>query len=239
MYAAKGGDKSGLLYKGLIWLEKLTFKTANVVITTNQSHKDIAVQRGGVPEGDVFIVRSGPDFQRLQVLDMEPALKDGFPYLVCYLGEMCEQDGVDQMLYAAKYLKEDLERDDVKFIFMGGGPELEKLRQLKIELGLDDFVEFTGRVSDHDLCRYLSTADICIDPDPFSEWANQSTMNKIVEYMTFAKPIVAFDLKEHRYSAQEAAVYATPNKIEELASLTDELLNDPDRRQKMGDFGAE
>ena len=238
MYAAKGGDTGGHLYRGLIWLEKLTFKTADVVITTNESHKDIAIKRGDVPEEDIFIVRSGPDFQRLQLLEPEPALKGGFPYLVCYLGEMCEQDGVDRMLLAAKYLREDLARDDVKFVFMGGGPELDNLRQLKEQLGLDDFVEFTGRVSDHDLCRYLSSADVCIDPDPYSEWANQSTMNKIVEYMAFGKPVVAFDLKEHRYSAQQAALYATPNRIEELASLTNDLLNDPDRRREMGKLGA-
>lgn len=238
MYAAKGGNPDGILHKGLLFLERLTFKVADVVVTTNQSHADIAQRRGEVEPENIFIVRSGPDFERLQVLPPEPALKDGFAYLVCYLGEMCEQDGVDRMLYAARYLRDDLGREDVKFVFMGGGPELAKLRQLKTELGLDGFVEFTGRVSDHDLCRYLSTADVCVDPDPYTEWADQSTMNKIMEYMTFGKPVVAFDLKEHRFSAQEAAVYATPNRVEELAALTNDLLNDADRRQKMGAIGA-
>ena len=237
MFVAKGGRKGGVLYRGLLLLEKLTFKTADVVITTNQSHREIALKRGGVSEDVIFIVRSGPDFQRLRILPPEEELKEGFHYLVCYLGEMCKQDGVDLALYAAKHLREKLGRDDVKFVFMGGGPELDRLRDLKSDLGLDDFVEFTGRVSDHDLCRYLSTADVCIDPDPYTEWADQSTMNKIMEYMAFGKPIVAFDLTEGRFSAQEAAVYAKPNDVQEFARLIDDLLDDEPRHQAMGRFG--
>jgi glycosyltransferase involved in cell wall biosynthesis len=104
-------------------------------------------------------------------------------------------------------------------------------------MGLESFVEFMGRVSDRDLCRYLSTADVCLDPDPYTEWSNQSTMNKIMEYMAFGKPTVAFDLKENHYSAGEAAVYARPNRVEEFAKLIIELLNDQPRRQKMGELG--
>jgi glycosyltransferase involved in cell wall biosynthesis len=237
MYVAKGGKKGGLLYRSLLWLEKQTFRTADIIITTNLSHKRIALTRGGVDKERVFIVRSGPDFERLKGLEPEPELKDGFPYLACYLGEMCAQDGVDHLLRAIEVLVNDIGRRDTKFVLMGGGPALNDLKALKSELGLDDFVAFTGRVSDHDLCRYLSTADICLDPDPYTEWADQSTMNKIMEYMAFAKPIVAFDLKEHRYSAQEAAVYATPDSISEFADLITVLLDDPARRKEMGDYG--
>ncbi len=213
MYLAKGGNRDGYLYKGLLWLERQTFKSADVIITTNQSHKKIAMRRGGVPEDKIFIVRSGPDLHRLQVLDPEVSLKGGFSYLACYLGEMCPQDGIDYLLRAIQVITRDMQRVDVKFVLMGGGPSLEELQQLNSKLGLDLKVVFTGRVSDDDLCRYLSTADICLDPDPYTEWADQSTMNKIMEYMAFGKAIVAFDLKEHRFSAQNAAVYAPPNDI--------------------------
>lgn len=237
IYAAKGGDLDGFLGRGLLLLEHLTFKTADAVIATNESYKAVALERGQVPEDDIFIVRSGPSFQRLQVLEPEPDLKRGREFMVCYLGEMCKQDGVDLFLYAAKHLIEEEGRRDVTFALVGGGPELDKLKALKTELGLDDYVHFTGRVSDRDLCRYLSTADVCIDPDPYSEWANMSTMNKIMEYMFFGKPVVAFNLKENRFSAQDAAVYAEPNDPVQLAQLTHELLNDPERRQQMSEYG--
>ena len=239
MYVAKGGCKGSFFHRGLLLLEKLTFVTANVVITTNQSHQAIAQQRGNKSLEDIFIVRSGPDFNRLQVLEPEPELKMGFPYLACYLGEMCAQDGVDLLLYTIEIYIKDMKRQDTRFVLMGGGPELERLRSLKSDLGLDQYVHLTGRVSDHDLCRYLSTADICLDPDPYTEWANQSTMNKIMEYMAFGKPIVAFDLKEHRYSAQSAAVYAAHNNKQEFAQLCNVLLNDKEKRHQMGKFGQQ
>jgi glycosyltransferase involved in cell wall biosynthesis len=237
MYVAKGGKKGGLLYRLLLLLERLTFKTADVVLTTNQSHKRVAMERGGVSPDRIFIVRSGPDLKRLKVLPAEPALKQGREYLGCYLGEMCPQDGVDRLLYAIEHLVKTIGRRDTTFVLMGGGPALKELRALNHELGLEEWVTLMGRVSDYDLCRYLSTADVCFDPDPYTEWADQSTMNKIMEYMTFGKPIVAFDLTEGRFSAQEAAVYAEPNDVQEFAHLIDELLNDKQRRRAMGEFG--
>jgi glycosyltransferase involved in cell wall biosynthesis len=239
MYVAKGGKKGGLLYRLLLLLEWLTFRTADVVLTTNQSHKRVAMERGGVPADCIFIVRSGPDLERLKVLPAEPELKQGREYLGCYLGEMCPQDGVDRLLYAIEHLVKTIGRRDTTFVLMGGGAALKELRELNHELGLDEWVTLTGRVSDHDLCRYLSTADVCFDPDPYTEWADQSTMNKIMEYMTFGKPIVAFDLTEGRFSAQEAAVYAEPNDVEEFARLTDDLLNNKPRRREMGYFGRQ
>lgn len=237
MYVAKGGKKGSVPYRLLLLLEKLTFKTADIVLTTNQSHRRIAIERGGVSPERIFIVRSGPDLERLKILPAEPELKQGRKYLGCYLGEMCPQDGVDLLLHAIKYLVDEIGRRDTTFVLIGGGPALKDLRELANKLGLDQWVTFTGRVSDHDLCRYLSTADVCFDPDPYTEWADQSTMNKIMEYMAFGKPIVAFDLKEGRFSAQDAAVYAQPNDEREFARLIDELLDDEHRRMRMGKFG--
>lgn len=237
MYVAKGGKKGGVLYRLLLLFERLTFRTADVVLATNESHKRIAIDRGGVSPDRVFVVRSGPDLRRLQLLPPDPRLKQGRRYLACYLGEMCPQDGVDLLLYSIQHLVGHIGRQDTTFVLMGGGPALEDLKRLKTRLGLDEWVVMTGRVSDLDLCRYLSTADICLDPDPYSEWADQSTMNKVMEYMAFGKPIVAFDLKETRFSAQEAAVYARPNDVEEFARLMNELLEDEPKRNRMGAIG--
>lgn len=237
MYIAKGGSKGGLLHKGLLLLERLTFNTADAVIATNESHKAVAKARGGVPEEHIFIVRSGPDFERLKPTPADPDLKHGFRHLACYLGEMCPQDGVDFLLRSIEQLVVADGRQDTRFVLLGGGPSLSDLRHLSHQLGLDRFVTFTGRVTDEDLCRHLSTADVCLDPDPYSEWANQSTMNKVMEYMVFGKPIVAFDLKETRHSARGAAAYAPPNDIRAFAHLVSELLNDPQRREAMGEIG--
>ena len=237
MYAAKYDRSNTLLAKGLLLLEKLTFSTADIVITTNESHKEIAVNRGGIGEEKIFIVRSGPDFGRLRITAPESGLKAGKKYLVTYLGEMCPQDGVDYLLRAIKLIRDELAFSDAHFVIMGGGPALEDLRRYGSELGLEGAVEFTGRVSDEDLCRYLSTADLCVDPDPLNEWSDKSTMNKILEYMAFAKPIVAFDLKEHRRSAGDAAVYARPNEERDFAGRMLYLLRHKSLREKMGSIG--
>lgn len=239
IYKAKGGSLDGILGKGLLFLERLTFRTADAVISTNESYKQVAIDRGNVPEEKIFIVRSGPSFNRLKVMEPDLELKMGKKYMVCYLGEMCKQDGVDLFLYMAKYVVEDLGHEDIQFTLVGGGPELAYLKHLKTDIGLDQYAHFTERVSDEDLNRYLSTADVCIDPDPFSEWANMSTMNKIMEYMFFGKPAVAFNLKENRYSAQEAAVYAEPNDYKMMGDLLVDLLDHPEKRDEMAQFGQE
>jgi glycosyltransferase involved in cell wall biosynthesis len=239
MYQAKFPGRRGLLYRGLLWLEKMTFKTADVVLATNESHKEIAMRRGGVAEERVYVVRSGPDFARLRQLPPEPALKEGRRHLVVYLGEMCPQDGVDYLLRAAKILRDELGMRDVLLVLMGGGPALPQLKAYARELRLDGMVKFTGRVSDHDLCRYLSSADLCVDPDPKTEWSDRSTMNKMLEYMAFGKPIVAFDLKEHRRSAAEAAAYALPNDERDFAWHIKRLLLDEPLRERMGAIGRE
>ncbi len=239
MFMAKYEKTNKLLHKGLVYLEKLTMRTAKIVLATNESHKEIALRRGGKHPEDIFIVRTGPDLNRLRLMPAERALKNGRKYLVCYLGEMCPQDGVDYLLTSAKYLSEELGRHDVQFVIMGGGPEMPKLKALSEKMGLAQYVEFTGRIPDELLCRYLSTADVCVDPDPWSEWANRSTMNKIMEYMSFGKAIVAFDLKESRNSARQAAVYANIDDVEDFALKIAALLEDPERRKVMGRYGMQ
>jgi glycosyltransferase involved in cell wall biosynthesis len=239
MYSAKFNDRRGLLYHALILLEKLTLKTAKVVLVTNESYRDVALERGRKDQADVFVLRTGPDLKRLRPVEPDPQLKRGRPYLVCYLGEMCPQDGVDYLLNAIHYLHFWQQRTDVSFVLIGGGPAVEELKKMNQDMGMADFVHFTGRVSDEELARYLSTADVCVDPDPWSEWANNSTMNKILEYMVFAKPIVAFDLKEIHYSARRAALYARPNDVRLFAQKINVLLNNPEMRAEMGAYGQQ
>lgn len=239
MYLVKYGKMGGLLHRALLMLEYWTFRTADVVIATNDSYRDIAVSRGKKNPEDVFVVRTGPDLNRLKLKPQQPSLKQGRAHMICYLGEMCPQDGIDYLLRSADHLLNTIGRRDVIFKLIGGGPAMPKFKALSEAMGLNDSVVFTGRIPDEDLCSYLSTADVCVDPDPYSEWSNHSTMNKILEYMTFGKPIVTFDLKEARNSAQKAAVYVKPNSTRQFAETIHELLQNPQRCQSMGFYGRE
>jgi glycosyltransferase involved in cell wall biosynthesis len=237
MYRAKFPEGSRQVEAGLRFLERRTFRAADLVITTNESHKRVAIERGDVPPDDVYIVRSGPDLTRLTVYPPEPTWRKGKQHLLVYLGEICKQDGVDHLVRAVKLLRDELGRDDFHCVLVGGGPYQPSIKAYAEEIGVADLCTFTGRVSDDQLCRILSSADIGVDPDPKNEWSDKSTMNKIMEYMYFGLPIVAYDLTENRLSAAAAAVYAEANREHELARSIADLLDDPAHGAQMGAIG--
>jgi glycosyltransferase involved in cell wall biosynthesis len=236
MYVAKGRPRKGMLYQGLILLERWTLKSAHAVIAVNESHRGIARERGGIKNETITTVRSGPRSGWAEINAPHPDLKRGRPYMVLYLGDMCEQDGVDHLLRAVQSYK-TIAPDDTLFAFAGGGPDQPRMKAMAEQMGLGPVTHFTGRISDEELWTYLSTADVCVDPDPLTEWSNMSTMNKIIEYMAFGRPIVAFDLLENRRSAESAAVYVKGNDDAALAQAVRDLLLDPERRRAMSQFG--
>jgi glycosyltransferase involved in cell wall biosynthesis len=236
LYVSKFG-KQGFLYKTLILLERFTYRFSDVVMATNASYAHLAVSRGGVHSEDVFIVRNGPDLDRVRAVPPNPALKYGKRYLVGYVGNMSVQEGLDILLDAALYFKAS-GRCDVHFTCIGGGPGLAGLRKMAQDKGLEGTVNFTGRVSDEQLLEILSTADLCVNPDKPCEMNDISTMIKVMEYMALGKPIVQFDLREGRFSAQDAAVYAdTRRGADEFAAKIVWLLDNPNERRRMGEFG--
>ena len=239
MYAVKFGKETGALFGGLMFLEQMTFRTADVVITTNESHKQVALERGRMSPENVFIVRSGPDLKRLTCHPPDAAWKKGKTHMLVYLGEMCVQDGVDYLIRAVGALRDEIGRDDVHCVLVGGGPHQRAMVEFADVQGVAGLCTFTGRVSDDDLCRILSSADVAVDPDPKTPWSDKSTMNKIMEYMFFGLPIVAFDLAETRASALDAAVYAPANDHREMARRIAELLDDGDRRASMASYGQQ
>jgi glycosyltransferase involved in cell wall biosynthesis len=236
LYEAKF-NRRDFFYKLLVAAERLTFRTADVVISTNESYKKIAVERGGKRPDRVFIVRSGPSLERLKIIPPKPELKKGKAFLVGYVGVMGQQEGIPYLLKAAKIIKEQFGRTDVHYGLVGGGPELEQLQQQAQDMGLADDVTFTGRVPDQELLEMLNTADVCVNPDEHNPMNDKSTMNKIMEYMALGKPIVQFDLFEGRFSAGEASVYAKANDAEDMARHIVALLDDPEKRVRMGTFG--
>jgi glycosyltransferase involved in cell wall biosynthesis len=238
LYEAKFG-KRGWGRRLLVALERMSFRTANLVISTNESYRSIATGRGRKNPRDVFVVRSGPDLTRIRQVPPNPALRKGRKYLVGYVGVMGKQEGIDLLLQAVQHIVKDLGRTDIQFGLVGGGTELPAMRELARELDIADYVTFTGRAPDAELLEMLNTADICVNPDRANDMNDRSTMNKIMEYMALAKPVVQFDLTEGRFSAGEASWYARPNDVADLAQKMVSLLEDEQQRIRMGAIGRE
>ncbi len=239
LYLSRFGRGEDRLYRVVRALERRTYRAADVVLATNESYRDVALRRGGLRPEDVFVVRSAPDTERFRPVPPEPELKRGKPHLLCYLGVMGPQDGVDYALRALAKLRDELGRTDWHAVFVGAGDTFDAMVRLSRRLGLARQVEFTGRVPDADLVRYLSTADVCLSPDPRNPLNDVSTMNKVLEYMVMGRPIVSFDLREARVSAGDAAVYAPADDESAFARQVALLLDDPRRRARMGRLGQE
>jgi glycosyltransferase involved in cell wall biosynthesis len=239
LYQSRFPHGPKLPYRALRVMERMTHRTADHVIATNGSYRDIAVTRSGKSPADVTIVRSGPDPQRLRRGQACPELRRGRRHLAAYIGVMGPQDGVDFVLRAASVVVHELGRDDIAFTLIGSGDCIEDLLALRDMLDLSEHVEFTGRVPDELVARIMSTADLGLSPDPKNPLNDVSTMNKTMEYMAFELPVVAFDLRETRVSAGEAGVYVPPNDVAQYAKAIVELVDDEPRRVQLGKWGRQ
>jgi glycosyltransferase involved in cell wall biosynthesis len=237
LYLSRFPEAPKLPYRGLRALERRTHRTADHVISTNDSYRDIAVTRSGKEPADVTVVRTGPDPDRLQRGGVDPALRRGRRYLAAYIGVMGPQDGVDIVVRAADIVVHQLGREDIAFTLIGSGDCFNELVTLRDELGLAGHVEFTGRAPDELVAQILSTADVGLSPDPKNPLNDLSTMNKSMEYMAFELPVVAFDLHETRVSVADAGVYVTPNDVDEYARTIVALTDDEPKRALLGKLG--
>lgn len=236
LYEAKFGRR-GPWHRAMLALERLSLMSADVVIATNESYREVATGRGRVSPSRVFVVRSGPSLARMQVRPPEPRWRCGRRYLVGYVGVIGPQEGIDVLLLVVRHVVQRLGRRDIQFAIVGGGTALAQMEQLAGRLGIADYVSFTGRVPDDRLLAVLNTADVCVNPDPPNDMNDSSTMNKILEYMALGKPIVQFDLREGRRSAREASLYARRNDVADFAEQLVGLLDDAGRRSRMGAYG--
>jgi len=237
LFKVKFSNRMKFLQKIQLFFERCSYRVADLVLVTNFSQKEKAINRGGCGAEKVVVVRNGPDLERIKLVPPESELKRGRRYLLAYVGEMAVQDGVDYTLYVLDQLVHKCGRQDVSLVLMGDGQHASELRVLAHKLQLDEYVHFTGWVKSDELVRYLATADIGLVPDPKNGLNEFSTLVKTMEYMAMEKPIVAFDLQETRISAQESALYATPNIVEEFAAKIETLLDDEALRARMGVIG--
>lgn len=241
MYRARFGSRAKRgVYASLVWFEKLSCQLADHVIATNHSYKTMEMERGGVPATRISIVRNGPELERLQPTEPHPdvaAYQSQGKTVIGFVGEMGVQDGVEHLLHALHHLAHELQRTDWVAVLVGTGDTVPQLKALAQQLGLAEQIMFTGFVGYAEVVRYLSGMHICVSPDPSNPYNDRSTMVKIMEYMAMGKPIVAFDLPEHRVSAGDAAVYVQPNDTAAFARALVGLMDDGARRQQMGHGG--
>ncbi|MCD6184416.1 MAG: glycosyltransferase family 4 protein [Deltaproteobacteria bacterium] len=235
LFLAKFGHKN-ILYYSQVLLEKMTFRFSDAIMSTNETYKKIAITRGRKSPEDVFVVRNGPDSEKFKPVNPLPELKHGKKFLVGYVGTISVQEGLDILLEVALLIKKTGRRD-IHFTCVGGGPGLKEVEEMKSQMEIDDMFNFTGRIPDKELLEILSTADVCVNPDSPNGMNDISTMIKIMEYMALSKPIVQFDLKEGRYSAQDAALYAQNNNIKDFAEKILWLVDHPEERKTMGISG--
>ncbi|PQP35623.1 glycosyltransferase WbuB [Desulfobacteraceae bacterium SEEP-SAG9] len=229
--------RKDFLYRALLFMEKLTFKTADIVISTNESYKKIAKTRGNKKSNEIFVVRNGPKLSNFTFLPPNDKLKDGFDYLVAYLGVIAEQEGIDNLLRSVHYLVYKRNINNVKFIIIGTGTNWQKMVDLSKKMGLIKYVHFTGFIPYRDLYEILSTADLCVNPEFRNEFTNKSTMIKVMDYMVFGRPIVQYETVEGKITAGGAAKYIPINDEVEFAESIIQLINDPEKRKRMGEIG--
>lgn len=236
LYEAKF-NKRGFFWQLMKLFERITFASAHVSIATNQSYRKVAIERGKMAPEKVFVVRSGPETDRIKVVSPVASWRNGRNYLVGYVGVMGQQEGIDLLIEAVAHIVFVKQRHDIQFCLVGGGPSLAGLIAMAEKKGLSDFITFTGRVSDDDLFQVLSTADVGVNPDRVNPMNDISTMNKILEYLAFSKPIVQFDVVEGRFSADKASLYAAPNDPIDFAEKIIFLIDNPEIRAEMATFG--
>jgi len=237
LYRSRYSAGEGFYTWFLRMFEWCSLKLADITIATNESYKQIQIERANKDPRHVFVVRNGPNQMRMTQAAPSARLKGMNKSILCYVGSLNPQDGVDYLLRSLRHLLHGLKRSDFYCVIIGTGDSLQDLRDLAGRLELNGCVELTGFVSDEDLQANLAAADICVDPDPSSPLNDVSTWIKVMEYMASAKPIVAFDLKETRFSARDAAIYVKPNNETEVAEAVAHLMDHPELHAKMGTYG--
>ncbi|RDH77693.1 glycosyltransferase WbuB [Mycolicibacterium moriokaense] len=227
----------GVLFTAQKLFQRLSYRFSDAIISTNESYRSRALEIDPKNALKTFVVRNGPDTREFSTRPSNAELRKGYKYMAAYIGVMAVQDGVEYIIRAVDELVNRRDFRDILVYLIGSGDDWLRLKQLTEELRLDDFIVLTGRVPDECALEILSTADICLSPDPSSPLNDLSTMTKIMEYMALGKPIVSFDLKEARFSAGDSALYVKNNDAVAFADGILKLLGDPDGCRKMSGVG--
>jgi glycosyltransferase involved in cell wall biosynthesis len=219
--------------------EKASVRLADHVISTNESYRQIAINRCGKAPDKVTVVRNGPDMARFRPVEPNPEIRALGEIVIGYLGNMNPQDGLDHFIEMARILRQDKGRKDIGYVLVGRGDSFDDIQRLRTEYGLEDCMTLTGRLPAEEVMAALSAADICVQPDPPNRLNQVSTMNKPMEYMALGKPVVAYALKETMVTGGDVCQYVQGGDPQGLADAVENLADDPKLREKLGKLGLE
>lgn len=228
-------ERRGFFHSLLLLAEKATFKTADLVISANETYRQLAISRGGKNPDDVVTVYSVPDKSRIRRVAPNETLRAGSGTVLGYVGIIADQDGVDHLVRCVHHLVTDHGQTDVRAVVAGDGPALASVKALAVELGVAERITFTGYLRGEDLLSALSTFDIGIIPDPVNEYNDKISMNKVFEYSALGIPSVSYNLTETRRLLGDAGCYAADATPAGLAKACLPLIEDLALRHAAGE----
>jgi glycosyltransferase involved in cell wall biosynthesis len=234
LYTARYGEKQTRFHAIVRRLERWSHSGADQIIGVNEYLRKRALAASGLPADRVTVVRNGPVLARVTRSHADASLRRGRQYLCCWVGVMGRQDRLDLLLRSIDHVVHDIGRQDCEFVIIGDGECLAEARALASELGLDDWVYFTGWLPEDQVFRYLATADLGLDASLQAEVSPVKAM----EYMAFGVPFVSFDLLQTREISGGAAAYAEPGDVGAHGRAIDRLLADVTQRKELGTTGA-
>lgn len=236
LFKEKYGSGLAPVYSLLLYLENRSCRAADFVIATNESYRAIEIERCKVKPDRIFIVRNGPNLIEMKPDEPIAALRSSAKTILCYLGAINIQDGVDYLLEVFRKIIFDHHYQDICLLVIGDGDFLFRIKELAEAMQVFERVVFTGYIDDRALlAKYLSTADIFVDAAPFSFLNDNSTFIKHMEYMAFGKPIVSFALKESMFSVGDAGIFVEPNDTDAMAEAIVALAEDENQRRSLGE----
>jgi glycosyltransferase involved in cell wall biosynthesis len=228
-FASRYGRDSGVVYRLLCWLERRSYAGADHVLVVNESLRDIAVTRGGADAREVTVVGNGPSLAGIAGGTPRAELRQGRNHLAVWIGLMGPQDSLDVALRMVDHLVHHRGRTDCQFVFVGDGDARPAAEELAVELGVEDWVTFTGWLPQTVAFEYLATASVGIE----SNLIDFVSPVKIMEYMGFGTPVVAFDLRETSRLTAGTALLARPGDVADFAAQVDRLLDDAELRRSL------
>jgi glycosyltransferase involved in cell wall biosynthesis len=241
-YVARFGRKDAL-YQLLLWLERRSYAASDRVLVVNQSLKDVAAARGGVAPVNITVVGNGPVLASIGAAvdsynraghGSDRPLDSAGPVVV-WVGVIGPQDHLEIAIRAFAELIRATGRTDCRMLVIGEGDARAECEVLTAELDIRTSVTFTGWLDEEATFAHLAAADIGVDSnlDAFV------TPVKVMEYMAFSLPVVAFDTRETRLLTQDAALLVAPGDVSGLAEAMEQLVTNPLLRQQLGESGRQ
>lgn len=230
--------KKNFFHKLLLLFERMSYKIADHIITTNKSVKDTCIKRNKVHGKRISIVRNGPDLNKLNLCKIKENFRKNRSYLIGYVGNIDKQDSLEKLVNSVEYMVKERNFDNFRVLIIGDGTNRPDIQNHTIQKELQDYFIFHGyEYNRKQLFSLLSNVDICVEPRKESEISRKSTSTKIMEYMALGKPIIQYNSIEGKFSAGRASLYIKNNDEKAFGDAMIELLKDKKRREEMGEYG--